>query len=533
MSLPRWPGRPFTLFRRPCRLLWFRILSAASVLTTAAIASQSLTPAPKGALCAACDLPAILARTLPPRVYEPWETEIAKILEHQRVSLRFQDAPLREVIRAVHEQTGLNLTLDEAINADETRVWLSLNSAPLGAAIEQILAQAELRRDTVHGTLRFSPSPYEEAFCLEISDVSDLVAAGLGDCGQIREFLIDTTGEELWKSSGSIQTRRGHLLVHHRSELHDAIARILEQLRREQGLETPGREEAARGRARALRSRLASIPEEERTERVLRFLREEVDAATWPIAIRLPPSERLARRHRPESHRLIALIIEALVASDPAGQEPPEILEERRIDLALDRQPFCEAIELLAEASGLSFVISNSARSEVENDGARVSLNLRAISVKHALLLMLEASGALTYGIKEGAVLITTRDEAGRPLILERYEVSDLLQPPPPYPAWRHPFPKANAPPTDPGVLEFDTEVDLDLEPRISGETLIELAEKVCAEEDEGSLELSGGILVARKSPARHREIARLLQALRRQLQKASSSRTSCSPSSR
>ena len=207
-------------------------------------------------------------------------------------------------------------------------------------------------------------------------------------------------------------------------------------------------------------------------------------------------------------------------AVSPEVQSINRRLASQKVDLNFDQTPFADCIEFLRGITGLNFVISNNARDTIENDGTTVSLKLKSISLKNALKLILDTSSELTYVIKEGVVLITTTEDTGENLFLEFYEVSDIIKSPPDYPA--PPLglqdPGAGGNGTGPSIDLFQ---DDDEEPDSRGtgvgeEKLAELVGRVAGEDDEGSIEISGGVLVVRKSAAVHQKIIKLLTALRK-----------------
>lgn len=194
-------------------------------------------------------------------------------------------------------------------------------------------------------------------------------------------------------------------------------------------------------------------------------------------------------------------------------------LSIRRIDLNFDNTPFTDCINFLRDITGLNFVISKEAEEAASGD-AEISLRLKQITLKNALELMLgQLGGDLDYSIRDGAIVLTTRDENKAELFLEFYEVSSIINNINDYPGPEVGLSNSGAGQGGSAGPSFDLGGDDDDdEPKggIGADKLIELIEQVQGESEEGNIEVSGGVLIVRKPAAVHRKIIKLLEALRR-----------------
>lgn len=216
------------------------------------------------------------------------------------------------------------------------------------------------------------------------------------------------------------------------------------------------------------------------------------------------------------------LPITKLLARQKQSEDVIEInrrLESQQITLSFDETPFDEAVDFLRDITGLNYVISADAQDLIDNEEVAVSLRLKNISLKNALNLILGSNESLAWRIESGVIKIGTEEDAVEELVLEFYDVNEIVSTPPDYPAPELGLNLSGGGGgggTTGGVLSFDDEED-EGGSGVDADKLIELIESKLGEEDEeGSVEFSGGIIIVRKSLRAHKKILKLLEALRR-----------------
>ncbi|MDZ4656149.1 MAG: STN domain-containing protein [Bythopirellula sp.] len=127
------------------------------------------------------------------------------------------------------------------------------------------------------------------------------------------------------------------------------------------------------------------------------------------------------RRSRKTNTSRLGLSEEAIEA---ALQEP------LKAPMQYEEQPLNEIINELQEVYNLPIVFDRVALDEVAvSPDTEVTINLRNISLRSALNLMLRQQGLedLTYVVDEEVLLITTEEKANEKLIVQVYQVDDLV----------------------------------------------------------------------------------------------------------
>ncbi len=245
----------------------------------------------------------------------------------------------------------------------------------------------------------------------------------------------------------------------------------------------------------------------------------------WVEAAAVPYQQIFRFPDREEWLEIVArdLPIAELLQRDQDSEDVIEIknrLESQQITLNFDQTPFNEAIDFLRDITGLNYVVSREAQDLIDGEQVEVSLRLRNISLKNALALMLASHESLRWRIENGVIKIGTEDDATEDLVLEFYDVNEIVSVPPDFPAPELGLNLAGSGGggggAAGGVLSFDDEEE-EGSTGVDSDKLIELIEDKLGEEDEaGSVEYSAGILICRKSLRAHEKIIKLLDALRR-----------------
>lgn len=196
-------------------------------------------------------------------------------------------------------------------------------------------------------------------------------------------------------------------------------------------------------------------------------------------------------------------------------------LESQQITLNFEQTPFDEAINFLRDITGLNYVLTADAQDLVENESVSVSLRLRNITLKNALNLILASHDSLAYRIENGVIKIGTKSDQEEELILQFYDVTEIVNTPPDFPAPELGLSLASGGAggggggAGGGVLTFDDEGE-EASGGLDADKLVEIIEGKLGEDDSGSVDISGGILIIRKPLGAHEKIVKLLDALRR-----------------
>ena len=111
-------------------------------------------------------------------------------------------------------------------------------------------------------------------------------------------------------------------------------------------------------------------------------------------------------------------------------------LDGRRVSVNFDKTPFRDCMNFLRDISDLNIVVSKRARAQLEDDGVEVTLRLRDLKLRNVFeLLLKQASKDLRYGIRHGVLFVALDEEWKQDtMILELYDVADLLHGAPDYP---------------------------------------------------------------------------------------------------
>lgn len=206
----------------------------------------------------------------------------------------------------------------------------------------------------------------------------------------------------------------------------------------------------------------------------------------------------------------------------PINLKSREILRETQSTFDVDGVPFNQFIDTLREKSGLNFVISTSAKELIEEECFEVTLRT-PVNVKRSLESVLELAllgRDLRYKIRDGLVSIETQEERSDPLLFHSYNISELL-----YLAAKRRHDLSDACAEEEACCVGDEESDSgDFEEAndecscggLTGEILIEFLEKSSSRlmEEDGSLEVTQGLLLVRKSYEVHKFIERTLRVL-------------------
>ncbi|MCA8924104.1 MAG: hypothetical protein KDD82_20000 [Planctomycetes bacterium] len=219
--------------------------------------------------------------------------------------------------------------------------------------------------------------------------------------------------------------------------------------------------------------------------------------------------------------------LESLLRRGEQTDEEQEInsrLNTQPLDLDFPRETtFEDALEFLRQVTGLNFVLSKGAKELVENESPNIASGLKVNQVKlgNALSLILDAvGGSLQWRVEDGVVKIYSGEDEVEELILRFYDVTEIVNSPPDFPAPTLGLNLGTIGGAGGGggggnILNLD-EGDDESSGGFTSDTLVDLVNTRLGEsDDEGSVEYSGGILIVRKPLEAHKRIIKLLDALR------------------
>ena len=205
-------------------------------------------------------------------------------------------------------------------------------------------------------------------------------------------------------------------------------------------------------------------------------------------------------------------------AESPEEQRIRQTLTGRKVTINFPNTSFDDAINFLRDITGLNYVIAAPAAEALAANAVTINLRLRDITLKNALELILSQAKDLVYKIKHDAVYINTKDAEKADLYLRFYEVSEIVNELPDYPAPELALKDTSRQKGGGGagaILNIGDEADV--KPGVGPDKLKELIEqKIAGEDSEGSVEFMGGLLMVRKSLNAHKKIEKLLESLRR-----------------
>ena len=300
-------------------------------------------------------------------------------------------------------------------------------------------------------------------------------------------------------------------------EMYDKVIRLTDDIIRQQ----PDNTDAADLRKRAIEAELR--------QRSLKVYRDKVEAwrrqLEW-VEESAVPYQRIFRF--PNRERWLEIESRDLPITELLSRQrdtedtikTKDRLESQKISLNFEGTDFNEAIDFLRDITGLNYVVTRQAKDLIEGESVTVSLRLKEISLQNALKLILASNESLTWRIEDGVIKITTEEDKAEELVLEFYDVNEIVSTPPNYPA-----PKLGLNLASGGggggaggaSLDFGDDDADEGSGGLESDKLIELIEsKLGEDEGEGSVEFSGGVLIVRKPLSAHRKVIQLLDALRR-----------------
>lgn len=110
------------------------------------------------------------------------------------------------------------------------------------------------------------------------------------------------------------------------------------------------------------------------------------------------------------------------------------LIDHAKISVNFKDAPFSECLDFLRDVTGLNIVLSKEASKAYAEE--ELSLRLKKVKLKSVLELMIDKLGKdLRYGYRHGVLWIGLRGEIKDRLVLRFYDVSEIVQGKPDFPA--------------------------------------------------------------------------------------------------
>lgn len=176
--------------------------------------------------------------------------------------------------------------------------------------------------------------------------------------------------------------------------------------------------------------------------------------------------------------------------------------------------PLVDVAAFLQSVTGINFLVSQKVREDLDEDDTMVTLELPERSVRKILDLISEMS-EVRWKVEDGVVKFVTREELRGGQVLKQYEVRDLIQPIPSFPAR-----EINIEPSG-GLFLADEDIQ-DREANVVTSDLLDdlirnnIAPESWDEDEANSLRITDmGVMVVNQTPEVHAQISQLLNDLR------------------
>lgn len=192
-------------------------------------------------------------------------------------------------------------------------------------------------------------------------------------------------------------------------------------------------------------------------------------------------------------------------SADPVKSEYASKLKSMRVTLDFKTAPLEDVINYLREISNMNLFVGSKVKEKGE---ITITLRVADLPLKSVLNLML-APHQLTYVYKEGVLYITTIEEAQQDVVMEIYDVRDLL------------YPITDFPGVDMTLSSDGLGATVVEEPSIATEMpIVDLVKahtggKTWDDNPKAAINLQNGLLVVKQSKEVHAQVRRLIGKLR------------------
>ena len=124
-----------------------------------------------------------------------------------------------------------------------------------------------------------------------------------------------------------------------------------------------------------------------------------------------------------------------LRTAQPEVRRIARTLRETLLDVRFEKRPVREVLDFFHQVSNLNFVVSAKARKALEESKRTVDLSLRKLPLENVLNLLALHLGGLRFTLRYNAVLLITDEEYRPRRVTVIYDVTDLVQERPDFPA--------------------------------------------------------------------------------------------------
>jgi type II secretory pathway component GspD/PulD (secretin) len=121
-----------------------------------------------------------------------------------------------------------------------------------------------------------------------------------------------------------------------------------------------------------------------------------------------------------------ALAQEGGEEADPRKNEVVRKLSTMKVTMDFVDRPLEEVLSFLRDFSGLNIVVDAEVSQNMGDDALKVTMRVKELTLKSVLKLMLSSKN-LTATYKEGVVLIVPKGKVDKAVVLQIYDVRDLL----------------------------------------------------------------------------------------------------------
>jgi type II secretory pathway component GspD/PulD (secretin) len=191
-------------------------------------------------------------------------------------------------------------------------------------------------------------------------------------------------------------------------------------------------------------------------------------------------------------------------SADPVKAEYASKLNGLRVTLDFKTAPLEDVINYLREISDMNMLVGTKAREK----GVTVSLKVTDLPLKSALKLML-APNQLAYTFKDGVLYIATEEEVQQDVVMEIYDVRDLLHPITHFPGVEMTLASEGLGATV--TEETSTAEEMPIVDLIKAHT----GGKTWDDNPKASINLQNGLLVIKQTRETHKSVRRLIGKLR------------------